>query len=97
MDEKYYPDPLKFDPERFNDENKTNITPFTYLPFGVGPRNCIANRFALMEAKAMMFHLVGEFEIKPSPKSTIPMVLQAGVANSVPKNGFWSKLVPLKP
>lgn len=40
-DPNYFPDPEKFDPERFNDENKHNIKPFTYLPFGVGPRNCI--------------------------------------------------------
>lgn len=41
IDEKYYPDPEKFDPERFSDENKHNIKPGTYLSFGIGPRNCI--------------------------------------------------------
>lgn len=40
-DPKYFPEPDKFDPERFSDENKHNIQPYTYLPFGVGPRNCI--------------------------------------------------------
>jgi cytochrome P450 family 9 len=40
-DAKYYPNPEKFDPERFSDENKHNIVPYSYLPFGIGPRNCI--------------------------------------------------------
>lgn len=41
MDEKYFPQPQKFDPERFSDDNKHNIKPGTYMPFGIGPRNCI--------------------------------------------------------
>lgn len=40
-DPKYYPEPEKYDPERFSDDNKRNLTPYTYLPFGEGPRNCI--------------------------------------------------------
>lgn len=42
-DEKYFPNSNVFDPERFNEENKRNIVPGTYLPFGIGPRNCIGN------------------------------------------------------
>lgn len=41
MDTVFSPNPIKFDPERFSDENKEDIKPQTYLPFGSGPRNWI--------------------------------------------------------
>jgi hypothetical protein len=40
-DPNYYPDPERFDPERFSEDNKHSINPTTYLPFGLGPRSCI--------------------------------------------------------
>lgn len=40
-DPKYYTDPEKFDPERFSEERMNEIKPFSYLPFGTGPRGCI--------------------------------------------------------
>lgn len=44
-DEQYFANPLNFDPERFSVENKGKISPYSYLPFGVGPRNCIGKNF----------------------------------------------------
>lgn len=41
MDPKYWPEPHKYNPDRFLDANKNKITPFTFMPFGVGPRGCI--------------------------------------------------------
>ncbi|XP_050528994.1 probable cytochrome P450 6a13 isoform X4 [Daktulosphaira vitifoliae] len=51
MDPKYYPDPMKFDPERFSSEEKSKRPNNTFLPFGVGPRICLGNRFAIMVLK----------------------------------------------
>lgn len=44
-DPEFFPDPEKFDPERFNEDNKQNIPAFSYIPFGEGPRNCIGDYF----------------------------------------------------
>ncbi|XP_067122508.1 cytochrome P450 3A5-like [Centruroides vittatus] len=63
-DPKYFPDPDKFDPERFLSD-KSNILPFTNLPFGVGPRNCIGMRFALMEIKMVLAKTLQYIRFKP--------------------------------
>lgn len=43
-DERYFPNPEKFDPHRFSDENKDSIVPGSYNPFGSGPRVCIGKK-----------------------------------------------------
>ncbi|CAG2177263.1 unnamed protein product [Oppiella nova] len=58
----YYPNPDRWDPERFMPENRDQLVPYTYMPFGLGPRNCVGMRFALMEAKTAAAHLVNKFE-----------------------------------
>lgn len=88
-DPEYFPNPKKFDPERFSDENKGNINPNTYLPFGIGPRNCIGSRFALMEAKAIFFYLLSSFVIETSPKTQNPLKLKKETFNSIPERGIW--------
>ena len=88
-DPQYYPEPERFDPERFNDENKVNIKPCTYLPFGSGPRNCIGSRFALLETKALFFYVLSHFEVVPVEKTEIPLVLTKKQFNLTAENGFW--------
>ncbi|KMQ88919.1 cytochrome p450 9e2-like protein [Lasius niger] len=88
-DPKYYPNPDKFDPERFSEENKDNIVPYTYLPFGHGPRKCIGNRFALMETKILVTHLLQKFILKRTEKTVEPVVFDKKEFNLQPEGGFW--------
>jgi len=41
MNPSYFPDPSKFDPERFNEANVKEIPPGAFIPFSSGPRNCV--------------------------------------------------------
>lgn len=88
-DPQYFPNPEKFDPERFNDENKQKIDPYTFLTFGIGPRSCIGNRFALLEVKAVLFHLLSKFRIVPTEKTDIPIQIHPRSIGLNAKNGFW--------
>ncbi|XP_023210575.1 cytochrome P450 3A41-like [Centruroides sculpturatus] len=63
-DPKYFPDPDKLDPERFLSD-KSNMLPFTNFSFGVGPRNCIGMRFALMEVKMALAKTLQHLRFKP--------------------------------
>ncbi|KAJ2939817.1 hypothetical protein O0L34_g18011 [Tuta absoluta] len=88
-DPEFFPNPDKFDPERFSEENKHNIKPFTYKPFGLGPRNCIGSRFALCEIKVMAYMLLRHMEVSPCPRTTIPAQLATGTFNIIMKGGHW--------
>ncbi|EAA43283.1 AGAP012295-PA [Anopheles gambiae str. PEST] len=93
-DPRFYPDPDRFDPERFNDENKHKIPLGAYLPFGIGPRNCIASRFALMEVKAIVYHILLNYELKRSERTSVPVKLAKGFSPLKPENGMYLKFNP---
>lgn len=68
--EEYYPDPERFDPERFMPENRHKIFPYSYLPFGAGPRGCIGVRFVLTEVKISMVRILERFQLLKVPDVT---------------------------
>ncbi|XP_011633775.1 cytochrome P450 9e2-like [Pogonomyrmex barbatus] len=91
-DPKYFEKPDEFRPERFLDENKKEINSAAYIPFGIGPRMCIGNRFALLETKVMLFHLLARCELKPCVKTTHPMRLSKSNFTMLAEGGFWLKI-----
>ncbi|KAJ3645735.1 hypothetical protein Zmor_023371 [Zophobas morio] len=88
-DPQYYPEPERFDPERFSDENKSKITPYTFFPFGLGPRNCIGSRFALLETKLLFYYTLSNFEIIPVEKTQIPLRFNRKAITMSAEKGFW--------
>ncbi|CAH0723081.1 unnamed protein product, partial [Brenthis ino] len=88
-DPEFFPDPLKFDPERFSEENKHKINPMAYMPFGIGPRNCIGSRFALCELKSLVYQILLHMEISPSEKTCIPIKLSKESFNPRIEGGHW--------
>lgn len=87
---KYFPEPEKFVPERFSAENKDSIPKYAYYPFGLGPRFCIGEGFARLEALLLLVKLGRRFrfemaragEVVPEtlialrPRKGLPMIVR---------------------
>jgi cytochrome P450 len=66
-DARWYPDPERFDPERWSPERAKDIPRYAYFPFGGGPRVCIGNHFAMMEATLLLAMIVQRFRVELLP------------------------------
>uniref|UniRef100_A0AAX7W6E7 unspecific monooxygenase n=1 Tax=Astatotilapia calliptera TaxID=8154 RepID=A0AAX7W6E7_ASTCA len=87
-DPELWPEPEEFKPDRFSKENKQNINPYTYLPFGAGPRSCMGTRFALMMVKLAMVEVLQNFSFSVCKETEIPLEMDVA--------GFVSPVRPIK-
>ncbi|XP_057336081.1 cytochrome P450 9e2-like [Microplitis mediator] len=88
-DPDHYSEPDKFNPDRFLDNGIITSNSPTYIPFGIGPRMCIGNRFALLETKILFFYLIRKCFLKPSKKMVRPMRLSKNSFTMTAEGGFW--------
>ncbi|KAK3511227.1 hypothetical protein QTP70_033617 [Hemibagrus guttatus] len=72
-----YLDAATFNPERFTKENKESIDQYAYMPFGLGPRNCIGMRFALVAMKLAVVEILQRFDISLSEETKVPLKLNS--------------------
>ncbi|XP_048582041.1 cytochrome P450 3A29 [Nematostella vectensis] len=86
-----WPEPDKFDPERFRGPAKESRHPFQFIPFGAGPRNCIGMRFALNEVKLVLFQILSKYKFVRSPDTQVPLVLIPG-ATLIPRDGIYLRI-----
>ncbi|XP_020495364.2 cytochrome P450 3A40 [Labrus bergylta] len=88
-----WPEPEEFKPERFSKENKERIDPYTYMPFGAGPRNCIGMRFALVLMKLAVVEILQKYSFSVCKETEVPFEFDV-MGLLAPKRPIKLKLVP---
>ncbi|XP_023945387.2 cytochrome P450 6B4-like [Bicyclus anynana] len=90
----HFPEPEAFRPERFLGDEKKNIKPFTYMPFGEGPRTCIGMRFAKMPMYAGLLKIFKNYrvELADNMPHKITMDPKATVTQHI--GGIHLKFIP---
>jgi cytochrome P450 len=75
-DPRFFPDPERFDPERFAPQAKAARPPFSYFPFGGGPRRCLGEGFALMEGVVLLASLSRRWRLRLVPGHRVELLPQ---------------------
>lgn len=69
-DERFFPNPDNFVPERFFSPTlKENLPTYAYIPFSAGPRLCIGKKFAQLSIKIILAHMIRHFHIESTLKA----------------------------
>jgi cytochrome P450 len=89
-DPRFFADPERFDPERFSAENEPAIPKYAYIPFGAGPRVCIGNNFAMMEAQLILATMARQLSLEILPAQSIDYLPQITLSN---KTGMHMRIV----
>ncbi|KAH8297244.1 hypothetical protein KR044_008565 [Drosophila immigrans] len=90
---KYFPQPRQFQPERFSPENRKLFTPYTYMPFGLGPHGCIGERFGFLQAKIGLVHMLRNHLVTKSERTQGRLKLEPKALIIQAKGGIHVRLV----
>jgi cytochrome P450 len=88
-DPRYYPDPERFDPDRWTPESRATRPAFSYFPFGGGPRLCIGDQFAKMECALVIATIAQRWRLRLAGGHRIAVAPQLTLR---PKHGVWMQI-----
>nr|AVL92869.1 CYP450 [Locusta migratoria] len=91
-DPKHFPDPDRFDPERFSENEKAKRHPYVYLPFGEGPRICIGMRLGLLQVKVGLAYLLSRYSVWTTDKTVTNLEYNSRSIILMPKSGIQLRL-----
>ncbi|KAF2901779.1 hypothetical protein ILUMI_04408 [Ignelater luminosus] len=91
-DPQYYPDPDRFNPDRFTEEGKATRPKSVFLGFGDGPRICLGRNYGVAQIKVVLVAILNEFELRMSNKTKIPHDRDLIQIINVPKDGMYLEL-----
>ncbi|CAB3365187.1 Hypothetical predicted protein [Cloeon dipterum] len=91
-DPKYFANPERFDPERFSSDDILNKLQYIYTPFGLGPRQCIGNRFAMVQTKLALLTFLQKYTVSTCEKTHFPVKFEAKQFIPTAKDGIWLQI-----
>lgn len=89
-DPAHYPDPDVFNPQNFHPNTQRH--PFAFVPFSAGPRNCIGQKFAMLEAKVLLASVLRKYQVLALHKPEDVKVYHELILR--PQNGIFIKFIP---
>lgn len=93
FDPEIYPNPEEWNPDNFSKENRASRNPYSFMAFSLGPRNCLAMRFAFFEMKVAISQILMRYKLEATSKTVRNAKIDPQSILGASKDGLWVKFV----